>query len=320
MTAPSSHPHDQVSIVIPAYNHGRYIAEAIESVLAQDHPLVELIVIDDGSTDHTVEVLNKYADRARVLSQTNKGQATTINRGWSEARGDVLSYLSADDRLEPDAVSRALAALRAHPEAVMVYGDYRLIDPHSAFVRLVTAPDFDYMAMVRDLVCAPGPGVFLRRWAVERLDGWRADLRQGPDFEYWLRLALIGPFFRTPHVLAELRVHPGSASYATMSSARAEEPVRMMASYFERTDLPEEARAVQRRSLSWAHMNAARGHLRSGRWGSSISALWKAGRLSPSNLLSVRVLRLVANALMNRTGHQLLWLWRRRSGRSERPS
>src|SRR3954468_13602980 len=148
-----------VSIVIPAYNHGQYVAEAIDSVLQQDYASIDLIVIDDGSADKTAAVLANYSGRARVMSQANAGQSATINRGWTMARGEVVSYLSADDRLEPKAVTRAVAALERHAEAVMVYGDYDLIDPASVVIRRVTAPAFSYTTMVRHLQCAPGPGV-----------------------------------------------------------------------------------------------------------------------------------------------------------------
>lgn len=300
-----------VSVAIPAYNHGRYLPEAIESVLAQNYPGIELIVVDDGSTDDTRDVLARYTDRAHVVFQTNAGQSAAINRAWSQASGGVVSYLSADDRLEPGAVSRAVAALEEHSEAVMVYGDYDLIDPDSGFVRRVVAPDFDYTAMVRDLVCAPGPGVFIRRSAVDRIDGWNTKLRHAPDFEYWLRLSLVGPFVRIPQVLAALRVHPGSASYAVTTPERAEEPVRIMEGFFGRNDLPHAARAVRRRSLSSAHLLAARAHVRAHRFRSAARSLREAAALSPPNVMTVRAARLFANALLNRAGHQLLWSVRR---------
>jgi GT2 family glycosyltransferase len=302
-----------VSIVIPSYNHGRYVAEAIESVLAQDYPSIELIVIDDGSTDESREVLAKYVDRVRVVLQENVGQAATINRGWTEAAGEVVSYLSADDRLERTAVSTAVGALHTHPDAVMVYCDYDLIDPGSATVRRVTAPAFDYTAMVRNLVCAPGPGVFIRRPAAERTGRWNPELRHASDFDYWLRLSLFGRFVRIPQVLAALRVHPGSASYAPASPVNAEELVQIIESYFARTDLPESARAVHRESLASAHVMAARAHIRAHRLRSAARSFRRAMILSPAVVLSPRTARLLANAFVNRAGHRLLWFLRRRS-------
>ena len=97
-----------VSIVIPAYNHGRYLAEAIDSVLEQDYSNIELIVLNDGSTDSTGMVLDRYGDKFFWQTQENIGQAKTLNKGWSIAKGDILSYLSADDVLEKDAVSTSI--------------------------------------------------------------------------------------------------------------------------------------------------------------------------------------------------------------------
>ncbi|HEY0872212.1 MAG TPA: glycosyltransferase [Vicinamibacterales bacterium] len=304
-------PPTKVTVAIPAYNHGRYVAEAIESVLAQDHPAIELIVVDDGSTDDTGQVLAAYTNRVHVISQHNSGQSSAINTAWRMASGDIVSYLSADDRLEPGAVGAAVSALANAPEAVMAYGDYNLIDPASNFIRRVTSPEFDYTSMVGDLVCAPGPGVFVRRSAAQQIEGWNPDLRQTPDFEYWLRLSLLGPFVKIPRVLAGLRVHPESASFAPTTPTRADEPVRIMEAYFERTDLPGSALELRRQSMSAAHLLAARAHLRAGRVRMAGTHVRAAGRLSPGTLASRRSARLLFNALFNRAGHRLLWYVRR---------
>jgi len=309
MSSRTSYP--LVSVVIPAHNHGRYVAEAIESALDQDYPAIQVIVIDDGSTDETADVLKRYSHRIEAVSQANAGQSATINRAWRQAGGEILSYLSADDRLESNAVSTAVAALEADPEIVMVYGDYNLIDPASARVRRVKAPEFDYREMVTDLVCAPGPGVFLRRGAVDRAGGWDPKLRQTPDFEYWLRLGLTGRFQHLPVVLAALRVHPGSASYAPPDESRAEEPVRIMENYFARSDLPSVIRSLQGQALSSAHVVTARFHIRAGRYQAAARHLRSAASLNPRTLLSRRAGRLLVNACVNRVGHWILWSLRR---------
>jgi glycosyltransferase involved in cell wall biosynthesis len=126
-----------VSVVVPAYNQADYLAAAIESVLSQDYPAVELIVLNDGSTDATREVLQHYAGRFYFESHTNIGQAATLNKGWRMAKGGILSYLAADDTLAPHAVSASVRALLAHPDVVMTYGDFNLIDPSSRFIRRV---------------------------------------------------------------------------------------------------------------------------------------------------------------------------------------
>src|SRR5439155_19151445 len=108
-----------VSIVTPAYNQAEYLPETIESVLAQDYPNIEYIVLDDGSTDDTSKVLERYTGRLRWERHENIGQSRSLNKGWSMSRGDLLGYISSDDRLKKDCISRLVAALQAQREAVV---------------------------------------------------------------------------------------------------------------------------------------------------------------------------------------------------------
>lgn len=156
-----------VSLVIPAYNHGSFVAEAVRSVLALDHPAIELIVLDDGSTDDTSEVLASLGGGFRWERQPNEGQARTLEKGWRLAQGEVLGYLSADDVLAPSAVRESVAELTKHTGAVAAYCDFNLIDRESRFVRRVATPDFNYREMLLKITCPPGPGAFFRRSAYE---------------------------------------------------------------------------------------------------------------------------------------------------------
>lgn len=300
-------PRPLVSIVIPAYNLAAYLGEAIESVLAQDYPNVELIVLDDGSTDSTRDLLQRYAGRFHFESHANMGQAETLNKGWRIAKGSILSYLAADDILAPHAVSASVEVILQHPDAVMIYGDFDLIDPGSRFIRRVRAPEYDYRSLAVDLVCAPGPGVFLRRAAFEATGPWNSDLRQIPDFEYWLRLGFQGPFLRIPEVLASYRVHEESQSFARVSEARAEEMVAVVSAFFASDALPPALAADQPHALSNAHVLTARLHLRAGRIAAGLAHLRAALRLWPANFLRWRTLRLLADAIVNRAGHKVFW-------------
>src|SRR6185503_13231292 len=161
-----------VSIVVPSYNHARYLREAIDSILAQDYPRLELIVIDDGSTDGSSEILRGYGKRFHWELQQNQGQVATLNRGWLMSKGEIIGYLSADDLLLPGAVSAAVHCLDANPDAALAYCDFNLIDPASAVVRRVRAPDFDYRRMVVEIECPPGPGAFFRRSAFDKAGTW----------------------------------------------------------------------------------------------------------------------------------------------------
>lgn len=287
----------KVSVVIATYNHGDYVAAAVESVLAQDYPDVELIVVDDGSTDHTEKVLRAFASRAQLVRQDNAGQARALNRGWSMAQGELLAYLGADDVLERTAASALVAALAEAPGAVLAYGDYLMIDSSGRPLRRVTAGDFDHRAMLTRLVCYPGPATVFRRSALAAAGPWDERLRQIPDFEFWLRLAALGPFVRVPAPLARYRAHGGSQSFSVVAAERAEEPVQVMSRFFEQAGLAPDLRRLRATSLSGAHLISARLHLRSDRALHAWRHFADACRLRPAALLTPWTYRIVLNAL-----------------------
>lgn len=296
-----------VSIVIPSCNYREFVAEAVRSVLAQDYSAVELIVIDDGSTDGTSEVLASLGSGFYWESQSNMGQARTLEKGWRMAQGEVLGYLSADDVLAPSAVRESVAELTEHPEAIATYCDFNLIDPESRVVRRVATPDFSYRDMLVNVECPPGPGAFFRREAYEAAGPWNLVYRQMPDYDFWLRLGLYGSFIRIPHVLAGFRVHEASQSYARTTPERATEPVRIIERILRHQDLPPELHLQADLALGNAYLVSAQLHLRAGRLASGGKAVAMALRLAPRSVLSPRALHLLMNAALNRVSHRVLW-------------
>jgi glycosyltransferase involved in cell wall biosynthesis len=307
VTNPASPAQPPVTIVIPAHNHARYVDEAIRSVLSQDYARVELIVLDDGSRDNTREVLQRYGNRFHWETHENMGQSATLAKGWSLAHGEILGYLSADDRLEPSVVSESIARLGLHPEAVATYCDFYLMDPDSRVVRRVNAPDFDFPRMLATATCAPGPGAFFRRSAYERAGPWDARLRQMPDLDFWFRLGLFGPFVRIPKALAGFRVHETSLTYSRVPHERAAEPVAIVTRFFERTDLPQELSALRNEAVANAELVSAQLHLRAGRLAAAWSSVRRASSSCRAAVWSSRSVRLLANAALNRLGHRVLW-------------
>ena len=130
----------KVSVVVPAYNLARYLGRAIDSALGQDWPAeaIEVIVVDDGSTDETPHVLAAYGDRIRAVRQDNSGLVRAVDRGLAEVSGDYVALLDADDEWPTDRLSRHVAHLEAHPEVGLVHGDMTIIDDDGA----VLAPSF----------------------------------------------------------------------------------------------------------------------------------------------------------------------------------
>lgn len=299
-----------VSIVIPVYNHAEYIGEAINSVLAQDYHEIELIVINDGSTDNTKDVLDKYSDKVTIIYQDNIGQAATLNKGWSIASGDILAYLSSDDTILPAAVSRAVDTLLNDDTLSVVYPDFYLLDPYSRIVRKVTTPEFEYAKMLTHVSCPIGPGAFFRKEAFVKSGDWDCSLRQMPDYDFWLRMGLHGRIARIPEVLAGFRVHEGSQTYSVTNEACANEPVIIIQKLFDENAENSILKRLQKKALSSAYMVSSQLHIRSGRIMKGMRYFMKSVSLSPINGFSFRSLRILFNALFNRIGHRLLWLLR----------
>ncbi len=300
-----------VSIVVPAYNHASYLAQAIESILNQDYPRIELIVLDDGSTDGTRQVLEAYGDRFHWETQPNIGQANTLNKGWRMSVGEILSYLSADDILLPQAVSRSVECLLENSEVVLTYCDFNLISADSRIVRRIRTPDFDYREMLAKVKCPPGPGTFFTRSAFELTGNWDVSLRAMLDYDYWLRLGLHGRFIRIPEVLAQYRVHENSQTVAGYTEAQAAEPILIVSRFFKRPDLPANLRGLEGQTLSNAHLICAQLNYRAGRYQLGSASARKAFAYYPRNFLKMSFLRLLLNIMLNRVGHRMLWKMRR---------
>jgi GT2 family glycosyltransferase len=246
-----------VSIITPAYNRAPYLDETIESVLQQDYPCIEYIVLDDGSTDDTVKVLENYSGRLRWETHANMGETRTVNKGWGMASGEIVATVNSDDPLLPGAVNAAVQFMQSRPDVLVAYPDWVYIGPDSEILGRVQVPDYDYLYMLTRHHCLVGPGAFVRCIAFE-LAGMRdPEFRYVADFEFWLRLGLYGPFARIPQTLATFRVHPDSASVSHMGKAMAAEHIRMMQKFYSRQDLPTEVQKARGEALSWAHHVAA---------------------------------------------------------------
>lgn len=289
-----------VSIVIPAYNAADYLREAIDSVLNQSYPNIEFIVLDDGSTDGTADVLKSYPEERFYRERhSNMGQSATMNKGWAMARGEILGYLSADDALLPNAVEHCVKIFNQRPDISMCYCDYEQMNENSETLRTVTLPDFDYRAMVLECVCVPGPGVLWRRSAFEMSGGWNPNLRQIPDFDFWLRLGIFGEFHHVDKVLARFRVHTGSQTCSAGDLSKSEEVVRVMMAYYGRSDLPATVISGKRRALASAHIFSAALHLKAGRVSFAFRHLGQAIRLMPYTLLKPITMRRLAGGILH---------------------
>lgn len=179
-----------VSVVTPCLNAVRYIEETIQSVLAQDYPHVEYLVVDGGSTDGTLGLVAKYRDRLRCHSGPDRGVADGVNRGFRLSSGSIFAWLSADDVWLPGAVSKAVGAMLEQPEQAAVYGDAAWVDRDGGLLGNYPTQPFDAALLARQCFISQ-PAAFLRSEVFAEVGMLDPELRYTFDYELWMRIARI---------------------------------------------------------------------------------------------------------------------------------
>jgi glycosyltransferase involved in cell wall biosynthesis len=203
-----------VSVVVPCYNGAKYIDDAIWSVRKQIYKDVEIVAVNDGSTDNTQALLEKHASedsRVRVISQSNRGLAGARNTGIREAKGEYLCFLDADDVLLPEKLDKQVRFLNENPSVDLVYSDYFIGDPHLDPVGLVAVriPKADLIDAYacRNWFGAMSP--LVRMSLINRVGGFDESLPASEDWDYWIRCAQVGTFAYMPGITAIYRRHEG---------------------------------------------------------------------------------------------------------------
>lgn len=245
-----------VTIITPTYNRADFLDETIQSVLQQDYPNIEYIVLDDGSKDNTQEVLSKYGDHLYWETHPNMGETQTVNKGIQMAKGTVICVVNSDDPILPGAVSTAVQYLQKYPKALAAYPDWLEIDFNSAPIHEHQLPDYTLWSMLRDFNVAIGPGTFIRRKAFEIAGMRDTSFKFVGDLEFWFRMAAYDGLIHIPHTIATHRTHPTSASSSAKGARMADELVRMTKKVFANRAVPKWAYKLRNYSISIAHHDA----------------------------------------------------------------
>ena len=235
MVAPVSH-MALVSIVTPSYNQSAFLEETILSVLEQENVDIEYIIIDGGSTDGSLDIIEKYAARlAWWVSESDSGQAEAINKGLSRATGEYIAWLNSDDLYLPGAVAQAALALGANPEVGFVFGDAITIDTQGRKLNDLIFGDWGLEELIAfRIICQPA--VFMRRSVLEQACYLDTTYHYMLDHQLWLRLARIAPIQHIPSTWASARHHPEAKNVA-QPAGFSDETMRLLEWMREQPDL-----------------------------------------------------------------------------------
>ncbi len=256
-----------VSVILPVYNGGRYLAGALATIQAQTSPSWELIVVDDGSTDDTENILAQAPPDPRriVIHQKNKGLAGARNRGLAAARSGIVAFLDVDDEWHPSYLAQMQAALATAPEAVAAFAGWQYLDetgqllPQSVLLPSVQIERLDQELTWHNAILPSA--LTARRQAIMQVGGFDEDLKAVEDWDLWLRLKAIGPFVGVPKVLMRYRTHSASMTESVANIER--ERLKVNAKHLGALDGPlSDWPPARRRAVGYTYFNAALGYLR----------------------------------------------------------
>ena len=200
----------RVSVILPTHNQAHYLPATLDGVFAQTYPDYELIVVNDGSTDDTADVLADYQQRHEftVITQENQGLPRALNAGFAQARGDYLTWTSSDNVMLPEMLALLAGALDEDPRVGLVYADRYLMDGTGRDLGRFNLPDYDpHLLLHTNLVhCC----FLYRRECMERVGDYDPEFIYGEDWEYWIRISKFYPMKHIPQALYRYRLHRSS--------------------------------------------------------------------------------------------------------------
>jgi len=285
--------------VTPSYNQDKYIEQTLRSVLDQDYPHIEYLVVDGMSKDSSVEIIKKYADKLTWwVSEKDSGQGEAINKGLSRAKGEIVAWLNSDDYYLPGTLSKVVKIFEENPGVVMVYGDMLAVDEYSQ-----TTNTLKYKQLsLQDLLCFQiigQPSVFFRREVLEQTGILDTTFHFLLDHQLWIRIAQEGKILHVPQIWSAARYH-AEAKNRAKAAEFGQEAFRILAWAKSQPDLAEAIFSVERRARASAHRVDARYLLDGGQSLAALKAWMHALFIHPPTALAR--LNILSSALLQISG------------------
>ena len=203
-----------VSIITPSFNQARYLEYTLRSVLEQDYPNIEYLVVDGASDDGSLDIIRKYESRIDWwISEKDQGQADAINKGFRKAKGEIVAWLNSDDMYARGAVRKAVAALGADEKPGMVFSNVFSVDANNEIFNTMRYADYDLADLMAFNIIGQ-PGVFMRRSVLQQADLMDLNYQYLLDHHLWLRIAVITPIQYIDDYFAAARFHPAAKNVA----------------------------------------------------------------------------------------------------------
>lgn len=264
-----------VSIITPSYNQARYLEQTIRSVLGQDHPRIEYIVMDGASNDGSVEIIKEYADRlAYWESVEDNGQADAINKGFARASGEIVAWLNSDDYYLPGTISAAVKVFEENPDVVLVYGNMLAVDENGQTFNTLTYKQLT----LEDLLCFQiigQPAVFMRRSALQQTSGLDPTFHYLLDHLLWIQIAKRGRVLHVNQTWSAARYH-AEAKNVAKATEFGREAFRILETIAQDKDLATTLHKIDRRAHASAYRVDARYLLDGGLPGKALNAWFRA--------------------------------------------
>ncbi len=288
-----------VSIITPSYNQASYLEQTILSVLNQDYPRIEYIVVDGASIDGSVEIIRKYESRlAWWVSEKDRGQADAINKGFARATGDVIAWLNSDDYYLQGAVSAAVKVFEEHPDVVLVYGNMLAVDEDGR-----TFNTLNYKQLtIEDLLCFQiigQPAVFIRDSALQKTSGLNPAFHFLLDHLLWIQIAQHGNILHVNQTWSAARYHAESKNRAKAAEF-GREAFRIVETAARDENLEPILVRVNHRARAAAHRVDSRYLLDGGQPGKALSAWIRAFSIHPPTALAR--MNILVSSILNLLG------------------